>query len=243
MRDTIALRLASGEDIPVLRVRDPRARRLRLIVSEAGVRLTVPLRASQRLADAFLYAQRDWIRTQLAKQPARETAPPLSPEHCHSLPLRGEQWPLRWHEGRYARATLCDDGIDLHLPVADEARARAALREFYLAQARSDVGRWMPRYLAELPRAPKQFRLRPLRSLWGSLSASSALSLDLALILGRPTAFEYVLVHELCHLIEPNHSPAFWHQVSARCPQWKTERDYLRGEGLALKRTLAGLIG
>ena len=240
--ETRALALADGGAVPVRWVRDRRARRLRLIVSDKGARLTLPMTASVRLAENFLLEHRDWLLAQLAKQ-APADAPPFGRGQDEPLPLRGERVPLSWHEGRFARARLGEHGIELHLPErADDRRARAALREFYLEQARADLGAWVPKYLPTLPRAPMAFRLRPLSSLWGSLSPSDALSLDLALVLGRPSAFEYVLVHELCHLIHANHSRRFWREVEARCPDWRDERDYLRGDGLALKATLARLI-
>jgi predicted metal-dependent hydrolase len=84
-------------------------------------------------------------------------------------------------------------------------------------------------------------RFRALRSLWGSLSPDAALSLDLALVLGPPAAFEYVLVHELCHLIHANHSRSFWREVERRCPDWRDQRAWFRGEGLAMKDELARL--
>ena len=117
------------------------------------------------------------------------------------------------------------------------------LEEFYLAEARADIGRWLPKYLPTLPRAPTSIRLRPLSSLWGSLSARDALSLDLAMVLGNPDAFEYVLVHELCHLLQRNHARAFWREVEARWPDWRVQRDYLHGEGVLLKSELRRLLG
>lgn len=242
-RQTLPLGLPDGTSVEILQVRDTRARRLRLIVNERGVRLTLPRRASEIMAAAFLHEHRDWLLAALAKRTPAEPALALLPGlHAH-LPLRGERLPLHWCEGRFAKAQLGEHGITLTLPVAaNEARAKAALREFYLAQARADVGRWLPRYLADLPRAPRQVRIRPLRSLWGSLSASGALSLDLSLVLGRPEAFEYVLVHELCHLLQANHSPAFWQEVSRRWPHWPHERDYLRRDGLSLKSALRRLL-
>lgn len=237
------LALPDGGSVDVRWVRDPRARRLRLIVSDKGARLTLPRGASERLAQAFLLEHRDWLAGQLAKRPVVATVPFLRGQESR-LPLRGAELPLHWREGRYARATLGDDGVELQLPErASDAQVRAALRDFYTQQARQDLGAWLPKYLPALPRPPRQLRLRPLSSLWGSLSPSHAVSLDLSLVLGRPGAFEYVLVHELCHLVHANHSRRFWQEVEARWPGWRLERDYLRGEGLALKAGLARLIG
>ncbi len=101
---------------------------------------------------------------------------------------------------------------------------------------------WPIRLLPSLPRAPLAFKLRPLSSLWGSLSPSDALSLDLSLVLARPSAFEYVLVHELCHLIHANHSPAFWREVESRFPQWREQRGYFHANGRQLKAGLRRLL-
>jgi len=241
--ETRPLRLANGEIVEVLWVRDARARRLRLIVNEGGLRLTLPHAASIRLAEAFLFEHRDWLAKQLAKKPLREIRPPFGRGLDVLLPLRDKQLPLGWREGRYARVDLDDEKILLTLPeTGSDAQARRALKEFYLGQARADIGHWLPKYLPQLPGAPKSLKLRALSSLWGSLSPTDDLSLDLSLVLGRPSAFEYVLVHELCHLIHRNHSRRFWREVEARWPDWRDERDYLHGEGLALKSELKRLI-
>jgi predicted metal-dependent hydrolase len=241
--ETIAFRLSDGEEIQVRRVRHPRARRLKLSVSERGVRLTLPMRTSLRSADAFLLAHRDWIATQLPRWSAAAGVAPFGRD-ANVIPLRGERVPLRWETGRYARARCDEHGIAIALPAsATDASARRALKEFYLAQARADVGRWLPKYLPTFQRAPSAIRIRPMSSLWGSLSARDALSLDLALVLGQPAAFEYVLVHELCHLIHRNHRRGFWREVEARGVDWRAQRDYLHGEGVRLKADLRHLIG
>ncbi len=230
--------LRSGDAVPVRWVRDARARTLRLIVNERGVRLTVPRSASVRSAETFLFEHRDWLQSQLAKRPTVETRP-FTREGDTRLQLRDEKIPLEWREGRYTRAELGEHAVVItQTAKAGEKQVRSALKDFYLQQARADLGTWLPRYLPSLPRAPIAFRLRPLSSLWGSLSPTDALSLDLALVLGRPSAFEYVLVHELCHLIHRNHSRRFWREVEARCPAWRDDRDYLHGDGLAIKAEL-----
>ena len=240
--ETIVVHLPEGSEISVRRVRHPRARRIKLSVSERGVRLTLPMRASLRAADAFLHEHLDWLVLQMPRWGAQPGVPAFG-HGSDSIPLRGETLPLRWREGRYAHAQRDAHGLAFALPgSASDTIVRRALKEFYLAEARADIGRWLPKYLATLPRAPTSIRLRPLSSLWGSLSARDALSLDLSLVLGQPAAFEYVLVHELCHLLHRNHARAFWREVEARGVDWRAQRDYLHGEGALLKAELRRLI-
>jgi predicted metal-dependent hydrolase len=235
--------LASGEAVDIRCVRDKRARRLRLIVTDNGVRLTLPIRCAETLARQFLFEHRSWLSTQLQHR-TRETALPAFMLGANiELPLRGETFSLNWQQGKFVQILHSDAGISITMPErATLTHIRRALKEFYLQEARKDVGQWLPRYLPGLPTAPLAIKFRVLSSLWGSLSPSDGLLLDLSLVLGKPSAFEYVLVHELCHLIHRNHSRSFWREVEKRFPNWHDERDYLRGEGLQLKSSLKHLI-
>ncbi|KAF1689456.1 SprT family zinc-dependent metalloprotease [Pseudoxanthomonas koreensis] len=243
-RDTLELELDDGRRLTVQRVRDPRARRLKLSVDERGARLTLPLRASLVSGERFLHEHRQWLATQLERHLlAADDIAPLQPGVTGDLPLRGASVPLHWREGRYLRIARDDAGIHVQHPArATDAALRRSLRAFYEAEARADIGRWLPAYLPGLPRAPRQLRLKVMSSQWGSLAPDGTLALDLALVLARPSAFEYVLVHELCHLLQANHSPAFWCEVEARFPAWRAERDYFHAEGRRLKSTLRTLL-
>ena len=245
-RDFVHVDLGNQEPIVVQRVRDPRAKRIKLSVDERGARLTLPLRASLVSGDRFLHEHRQWLSMQLEKYSGDDDLPGLVREQTTHLPLRGESLALHWHEGRYARLSHDAEAglLHFHAPSrASEATLRRALREFYEAEARADVGHWLPKYLPSLPRAPARIRLKVMSSQWGSLSPDGSLALDLALVLGSASAFEYVLVHELCHLLYPNHGAAFWREVEARSPAWQAERDYFHAEGRRLKATLRRLLG
>jgi predicted metal-dependent hydrolase len=241
-RDTIELLLEGDRKLPVLRVRDPRARRLRLTVDERGARLTLPARASLVSGDRFLHQHRHWLAEQVAAH-AIEGLLPLERDRTMTLPLRGEESALHWQPGRYSRLARDGDGLVFHhtARIAD-AGLRRSLRDFYEGEARADIGRWLPAWLPGLPRVPSRIRFKVMSSQWGSLAPDDALSLDLALVLARPSAFEYVLVHELCHLVHADHSPAFWREVEARCPAWRTERAYFHAHGRLLKARLRGLL-
>lgn len=241
-RDTVALALDDGDSIEVLRVRDPRARRLRLSVDERGARLTLPPRASLVAGERFLQEHRDWLAQQVRAH-AIDGLSPLVRGSTASLPLRDGTVALAWRGGRYTRIDRDGDtAVFCHPEHVGHAALARALRDFYEGEARADLGRWLALYLPTLPRAPSRIRFKSMSSQWGSLAPDDALSLDLSLVLARPSAFEYVVVHELCHLIHPDHSPAFWAQVEARCPRWRDERDYFRAEGRRLKAQLRAML-
>jgi len=150
---------------------------------------------------------------------------------------------LTWREGRFTSLRLEGDTLAMQAPArAGQAALVRALRDFYEAQARTDIGRWLPRHLPTLPCAPSRIRFKVMSSQWGSLAPDDAMSLDLSLVLGEPAAFEYVLVHELCHLVHRDHSPAFWREVEARCPGWGEQREYFHAEGRRLKAGLRRLL-
>ncbi len=242
-RDTIEFTLDDGRRIDVLRVRDPRARRVKLSVDERGARLSMPLRASLVAGERFLHEHRDWLAVQLAAHvPAMSAG--LQRDMTEALPLRGAMRALRWAAGRATRLDMDDEGALLFTTAAHagDAALQRGLRDFYEAQGRADVGRWLPKYLHDLPRAPRRIVFRRTTSQWGSLAPDATLSLDLALVLARPSAFEYVLVHELCHLLHADHSRRFWGEVEARCPGWHAERDYFKEQGRMLKSQLRGLL-
>lgn len=201
------------------------------------------LRASLVAGERFVAEHADWLRAQLARH--REDRPaPFVPWQSTQLPLAGELMPLAWREATSARIVRTDTGLCFHAPRhARAATITRTLLDFYRAESQALLARLLPRYLAGLPRPPTRVQFRRMASLWGSLSVDGSMRLDLALVLAPPAVFEYVLVHELCHLIRHDHSPAYWREVSARCPAWPEQRDWLHREGRTLKARLAALAG
>ena len=73
--------------------------------------------------------------------------------------------------------------------------------------------------------------IRGQRTRGASCSSRGTLSFNWRLALAPHSVLDYVVVHELCHLSEPNHSPRFWALVAERRPGWRAERDWLRVHG------------
>jgi predicted metal-dependent hydrolase len=107
-----------------------------------------------------------------------------------------------------------------------EPDARRAARELVTMVAEEEAG--------ALGVAFRRIEIRDQRTRWGSCSPKGTLSFNWRLVLAPFEVLDYVVVHELCHLREPNHSPRFWHLVAARRPAWKTHRAWLREYGAEL---------
>ncbi len=244
--DWLELATPSGDVIKVLKAAHPRARRMRLTVSPRGARVSYPRGTHPARVSAFLRQNADWLREKLEEMRLDAVdVPPLRVGRCMDIPLRGAMVRLSWGEGAYPRVEQRSAGLRLVLP-RPHSRALPIARGLlasHLEQAmRRDLSRWLARYVPRLGLAPTALRVRPLKSLWGSLDTRDRINLDLSLALAPPAALRYVLIHELCHLRVRNHSAAFWQQVESLCPDYRTQRDWLRGHGAWLKAWIENLV-
>ena len=244
-RDVLQLEV-EGRLLQIQRLRDARCRRMRLVVDERGPRLSMPLRASQAAAEAFVRDNGVWLLAQLAALRVGEDGheDTLQAGLTTRLPLLGSERAVHWLPARHTHVLLADDGsLAFHYSAqGGQAALARALGDFYLAQARALIGPETARWLPGLPRAPRRFVFKQMSSRWGSLAPDATVALDLSLVLAPPAALQYVLVHELCHLLQANHSPAFWAEVSARVPDWPQQRDWLGEHGRRLKYRLRQLL-
>lgn len=244
----LELSTPAGETIKVLRTSHPRARRLRLTVTPGGARVSYPQGTHPAQVFAFLRKHANWLERKLDELTVDGDAPPpLKAGTPTLIPLRGETTRLVWRDGVYPQVEMQDDRLVLTAPKPHNKRtlaaAQALLHSFLQAQIRRDVSRYLARYVGDIGHSPTGVRVKPLKSLWGSLDTRDRMTLDLALALAPPEALKYVVVHELCHLRIRDHSPRFWALVESLYPNWREQRDWLKLRGHALKAELARLIG
>ncbi|MFN8059210.1 MAG: SprT family zinc-dependent metalloprotease [Vicinamibacterales bacterium] len=214
----------------VLLVRNPRARRYLIRVTPAGiVRVTIPRHGSKREALAFLESQRSWVDRQRARIAARPDRTVW--RDGTTVWVRGERVPLRVHEDAGSRT------VALAAHAIEVPRGVSCLKEVTQAHLRRLAAAELPDQLRaraarhDLAARVRRVSVRDQRSRWGSCSPSGTITLNWRLIQTPPEVCDYVLVHELMHLCQANHSARFWKLVAGACPDFERHRRWLREFG------------
>ena len=111
------------------------------------------------------------------------------------------------------------------------APAGVDLVPWYRREARRRIGAVAAWEGGRLDLRPRSLAIRDQRTRWGSCSSRGTLSFNWRLVLAPSPVLRYVVVHELCHLREPNHSPTFWSLVADALPGFAADRGWLRRHG------------
>jgi predicted metal-dependent hydrolase len=212
----------AGRTYQVSIARHRRARRYLLRVCPDGsLRLTVPRGAA--IADGLQFAARqaDWIERERIRQ-RRRTAP-WGDGSC--VLFRGKEERLR-----VAGAAAWCGGDSIPLPNA-ATDVRTVVEAHFLVIA----ARELPARCVELAAIHglkvARVTVRNQKSRWGACSPRRAITLNWRLIQMPPLVSDYVVLHELMHLRQPNHSRRFWREVEAVCPTWRESERWLRRHG------------
>ena len=227
---TLRVCLPSGQNVDVVITPRRIAKRLSLRVDPVarGVKVNGPWRLSQRDALAFVHANSDWIEARLKALP---TSAPFV--EGGKILFRGRPTTLIRASGRGAPKfhDQSEPILEIFGPAERfDARVRQALKAF----AHSDALAYCVPLAEKLGKAPSGIAMRDTRSRWGSCTATGNIMLSWRLIGAPPRVFEYVVAHELAHLLELNHSPRFWAHVEDLMPDWKPARVWLKANGASL---------
>ncbi len=211
-------------------VRVRRARRYILRVRQDGtLRVTVPRGGSRREAEQFVLKHEKWI----ARERTRVRTESPSPQWSHGTTILLRGMPVRIAVESHSRGCRVLYG-DRRIVVRDSGDVRRAI-EADLRQLAREV--LLPR-LGELAAAHGlalgAVTIRNQRSRWGSCARNGNIALNFRLVQMPEHVSDYVLLHELMHIRQQNHSRRFWRLVEAACPAFRDAERWLKTTGRAL---------
>jgi len=215
--------LIGSHSVPLRLVRHPRARRYRLRLNADGTaRVTIPSRGSAAVARRFVAQHRRWLEREFRL--------------WQSQPRR----PAHWQVG----SEIWFRGESVSIQSDRPGRIRFADEQLSVSDAGGDVRPAVERHLrrlaaAELPRRVGELAeqhgftvarvtVRNQRARWGSCSRRGRISLNWRLVQMPDYARDYIILHELAHLRQMNHSSRFWREVELLCPDYRVSERWIK---------------
>lgn len=219
-------------------IRSSRRRTLSLEVGANGVRARAPWRMPEKDIRNFIHLKSAWLRRTLNAQPKPKGALILS-DGARVL-LHGEEYPIRIVHQRGSvelqRESILIPIVRSHLSEHESARRKLTswlkqtAKEKLTAQVQARIENMLP------GRAVPNVKVRDYRRRWGSCDHRGELSFNWRIVQAPEEILNYVVVHEIAHLKEFNHSKKFWEIVSQHDPNWKQHQNWLGNYGADLYR-------
>ncbi|MFM1897634.1 MAG: hypothetical protein RLZZ385_2708 [Pseudomonadota bacterium] len=210
-------------------VRRSRRKTLAVHVHHGRIEVRAPYFTSQREIARFLDQHRQWIAERLQQESEREReALRIEPGRilfyqARELTLCFEEHPVRDIRIEARRFVICG-------PSLTTARARAQLEAFLIRQAKAclpERARALATHLGVGDKL-KSVKLRKTKSKWGHCTSNGIIQFNWLIMLAPPAIIDYMIAHEVCHLVHMNHSRRFWQLVESVCPDSRHYIDWLK---------------
>jgi predicted metal-dependent hydrolase len=200
-----------------------RARRvgLRIDSAERSVELILPRGVPAETGLRFLAAKREWVAARLRGLPQ-----PVPFVEGAVVPVLGVPHRIRRESGPSPPPVRITDG-EIRVG-GDPAYLARRVRDHLVAAARAELAPRARRLAARIGREVARVNVRDTKSRWGSCSGQGNLSFSWRLILAPEPVLDYVVAHEVAHLVEMNHGPRFWHLVESLMPGNAGPRAWLK---------------
>lgn len=196
-----------------------------------------PYRVSETTIKGLLEKKGSWILDKLSAIEAEATGSGSSRAFIdgEEYLYMGKVYKLKLIEDRQLKrpvVRLGENSLELYYKTPEKSEEiRASLREWYVTQFAGKLESRVPAYSQQIGVSPGRVTIREQKTRWGSCSSRGNLNFNWKLVMAPVEVMDYVIVHELCHMKELNHSSSFWALVGKVCPDYKNHRKWLKENG------------
>lgn len=217
------------QQVPITIRKHPRTRRMviRYQPINHSLTLTLPRYVSLKQGLSFVEEKRAWIERELGEKPQK-----ISFHDGMEIAVLGRPYLIR-HRGGRGTASLTNGVMEVF---GDQAFLARRVRDLLVKCAREEIARLAYHHAARIRKTVRRIGLRDTHSHWGSCNQSGNMSFSWRLVLAPYEVMDYVVCHEVSHLVHMNHSDDFWRLVQSLCPDFKERRDWLKTKGSELYR-------
>lgn len=217
-----------GDPIKVLVRRSIRSKRISIKIKQDRSELVLPIYGDLKLARDFLFSKELWIRESLKRQANQATLP------SNTILLFNKPHKLVYEIGKPRSVKIVEDNLIITAP---ENGHKNTLFPYLKKRLHEEIIRISGLIIAKDPTYSYfEIKISKTVSKWGSCSSKKILSFNLLLVFAPMEIVEYVVIHEMCHLKEMNHSKNFWALVTSFFPHHKVAKSWLKQSGKNLHR-------
>ena len=223
-------------DFPFETIRTDRVKSASIDVEDNLVKVTVPKNLSDERIEELIKGRILWIKQKLALQATANISKPKEYVDGEAFAYLGRNYRLKCANGTEESVKLRSGYLNVTTKNGkrNSEHIKAAIEQWYRTKALSRLVDKNKRYSAILKVEPTSINLKDYKAMWGSCSPKGVVSYNWRIILAPHKIVDYIVVHELCHLIEPNHSSKYWKQVRSVIPDYENSKEWLKNNGSSL---------
>jgi hypothetical protein len=230
---TVHLEFVRGQDFIAEVIRTKRRKSATVKVEEGKVSVVVPESLPDTRIEALVSQKTRWVREKLKIHENSIVVRPKEYVSGESFTYLGRNYRLKVNTAADATVRLLGGRLVVALPGGDNRpeRVRDALTGWFRKHAEVKLREKSERYAKIVGVAPSSVDIKTFKSRWGSCSTGGRIQLNWRIIITPNRVVDYVVVHELCHLRQHDHSPMFWKCVERVLPDHQECRDWLKVNG------------
>lgn len=226
----------AGQSYVVEVKRSSRTKTASLKVEEGAVIIVVPKGLSSARIESIVNDKHDWIIDKIARQ---QLATPASSKRYLSgeaFPYLGRNYRLKVLTGDYQALKLINGRLQLTLreSAIQDYFTRGALIRWYKRNAKVKFAEKVARYSKVVGVSARSIAIKTFKSRWGSCSAEGDIDFNWVVVMAPNRIVDYIVVHELCHLLHHDHSRKFWAEVERVMPDYSECKAWLKVNGHTL---------
>ena len=216
--------------------RSNRAKHISLHADIYGIRVVAPIHQSVESIKQFVKSKRQWIsKVYDYYSPLKKKIGDLEIQK-DSILFFGKRYRIKITKDKQQQYAIVSDNLNqITFHVKDKRSYRRYLRTWYMEHTKKILDERLPVMGSNLSLSYKKISIRNLKSRWGSCSKTGNLSFSLLLSMLPVDVIDYIIIHELMHLVEFNHSKRFWQLVEEANPRYDEHRKWLRTHSLLVK--------
>lgn len=229
--------MMDGFDFPVKVVKTDRKKSASIQLDGKVVKVRVPRTLSDERIRELVARRTSWITAKLKEAAERPVVKPKEYVSGETFPCLGRNYRLKVTAGEETSIRLRGGYIQAIVRGTDERpreTVRSMLTVWYQERAKKSLGEKTERFAKIVEVEPRSVTVKDYKSRWGSCSSSGDISYNWRIVLAPHRIVDYVVVHELCHMLEHNHSGRYWKLVEKYVPDYRERRDWLKNHSLSL---------